>query len=73
MGYHVLASRVPPLKTDTPAVIRNYAFDYRRCADLSQCDGDCFALFGGEITKSDADSLFATDPRIKLVYTDFYE
>lgn len=73
MGYHVLASRVPPLKTNTPAVIRNYAFDYRRCADLSQCDGDCFALFGGEITKSDADSLFATDPRIRLVYIDFYE
>ena len=73
MGYHVLASRVPPLKTDTPAVIRNYAFDYRLCAELPQCDGDCFALFGGEITKSDADSLFATDPRIRLVYIDYYE
>ena len=73
MGYHVLASRVPPLKTDSPAVIRNYAFDYRLCADLSQCDGDCFALFGGEITRSDADSLFATDSRIWFVYIDYYE
>ena len=72
-GYHVLASCVPPLKTDTPAVIRSYAFNYRHCADLSQCDGDCFALFGGEISRSKADSLFATDPRIRFVYVDFYE
>ncbi|MBP5476333.1 MAG: sulfatase-like hydrolase/transferase [Paludibacteraceae bacterium] len=73
MGYHVLASRVPPAKTDQPAAVRNYAFDYRLCPDLSQCDGDCFALFGGEISRHDADSLFATDPRIRLVYIDFYE
>ena len=72
-GYHVLASCVPPLKTDTPAVIRSYAFNYRHCADLSQCDGDCFALFGGEISRRKADSLFATDPRIRFVYVDFYE
>lgn len=72
-GYHVLASCVPPLKTDTPAVIRSYTFNYRHCADLSQCDGDCFALFGGEISRRKADSLFATDPRIRFVYVDFYE
>lgn len=72
-GYHVLASCVPPLKTDTPAVIRSYAFNYRHCADLSQCDGDCFALFGGEISRRKADSLFSTDPRIRFVYVDFYE
>lgn len=72
-GYHVLASCVPPLKTDTPAVIRSYAFNYRHCADLSQCDGDCFALFGGEISRRKADSLFSTDPRIRFVYIDFYE
>ena len=72
-GYLVLASCVPPLKTDTPAVIRSYAFNYRHCADLSQCDGDCFALFGGEISRRKADSLFATDPRIRFVYVDFYE
>lgn len=72
-GYHVLASCVPPLKTDTPAVIRSYAFNYRHCADLSQCDGDCFALFGGEISRRKADSLFASDPRIRFVYVDFYE
>lgn len=72
-GYHVLASCVPPLKTDTPAVIRSYAFNYRHCADLSQCDGDCFALFGGEISCRKADSLFSTDPRIRFVYIDFYE
>lgn len=72
-GYHVLASCVPPLKTDTPAVIRSYAFNYRHCADLSQCDGDCFALFGGVISRRKADSLFATDPRIRFVYVDFYE
>ncbi|MEE1253580.1 MAG: sulfatase-like hydrolase/transferase [Paludibacteraceae bacterium] len=72
-GYHVLASCVPPLKTDTPAVIRGYAFNYRHCADLSQCDGDCFALFGGEISRRKADSLFSTDPRIRFVYVDFYK
>jgi hypothetical protein len=73
MGYHVWASKVPPVRTDQPVAIRNYAFDYRLCPDLSKCDGDCFALFGGTITKSDADSLFATDPRIRFVYIDFYE
>lgn len=72
-GYHVLASRVPPVKADQPVAIRNYAFDYRQCPDFSKCDGDCFALFGGEISRRKADSLFAIDPRIKLVYADFYE
>lgn len=73
MGYNVLASKVPPCKTDTPATIRNYAFNRFHCPDLSLCDGDCFALFGGEISRRDADSLFATDPRIRFVYIDFYE
>ena len=72
-GYHVMASRVPPVKADQPVAIRNYAFDYRQCPDFSKCDGDCFALFGGEISRRKADSLFAIDPRIKLVYADFYE
>ena len=72
-GYHVMASRVPPVKADQPVAIRNYAFDYRQCPDFSKCDGDCFALFGGEISRRKADSLFAIDPRIKLIYADFYE
>ena len=66
-GYHVMASRVPeakapsnsPMEGESP--VRSYAFDYRRCPDLSQCKGDCFALFGGEISRKKADSLFATD------------
>ena len=78
-GYHVMASRVPeakapsnsPMEGESP--VRSYAFDYRQCPNISQCEGDCFALFGGEISRRKADSLFATDPRIKLVYTDFYE
>lgn len=73
MGYHVLFSQVPPMKSDTPAPIRQYAFDYRKCPDFSLVDGDCFALFGGAISKHDADSLFRLDPRIRLVYIDFYE
>ncbi len=70
MGYHVMASRVPPTKR---SAIRNYTFNYTHCPDLSDKNGDCFALFGGEITRSMADSLFATDPRIRFVYIDFYE
>ena len=73
MGYNVLASRVPPLKTDTPALIRNYTFNRFKCTDLSDRDGDVFALFGLEITKSLADSLLATDERIQFVYIDYYE
>jgi len=73
MGYHVLASRVPPIKSSEKNKVRNYAFDYRQCPDWEQRDGDCFALFGGEINKSIADSLFAIDKRIRLVYIDFYE
>ena len=78
-GYHVLASRVPERRVTGEGLpvtgdgIRSYAFDYRRCADLSQCDGECFAIFGGEISRGKADSLFATDPRIRFVYVDFYE
>ena len=73
MGYHVLASRIPPLKSKEYAAIRNYAFNYTHCSDLSCLDGDCFALFGGEITQSKADSLFQIDNRIRFVYIDFYE
>ena len=73
MGYNVLASRVPPCKAFKASQIRNYTFDYRHCPDLSDRDGDTFALFGGAITQSMADSLFATDPRIRFVYIDFYE
>ena len=78
-GYHVMASRVPeakapsnsPMEGESP--VRSYAFDYRQCPDISQCEGECFALFGGEISRRKADSLFATDPRVRLVYVDFYE
>ncbi|MCR5050106.1 MAG: hypothetical protein K6A36_03385 [Paludibacteraceae bacterium] len=73
MGYHVLASRVPSVRSDDPSEVRHYTFNYTYCPDLSACDGDSFALFGGEITRSMADSLFAIDPRIRFVYIDFYE
>lgn len=73
MGYHVLASKVPPYKTETCTTIRCYTFNRFHCPDLSQRDGDCFALFGGGISKHDADSLFAIDPRIRFVYVDFFE
>lgn len=73
MGYHVLASRVPPYKTDMADTIRCYTFNRFHCPDLAQRDGDCFALFGGEISQREADSLFATDPRIRFVYVDFFE
>lgn len=73
MGYNVLASKVPPMANDTANRIRNYAFNYMQCRDLSNRDGDCFALFGGEISKADADSLLSIDPRIKFVYIDYYE
>ena len=73
MGYHVLLSQVPPYKSEEPALIRNYTFNYLHCSDLSDRDGDTFALFGGQITQSLADSLFETDPRIRFIYIDFYE
>ena len=73
MGYNVLMSRVPPIKSSKPATIRNYTFNRFHCPDISLCDGDCFALFGGEISQSEADSIFAIDKRIRFVYIDFYE
>lgn len=73
MGYHVLMSRVPPVKSEVGDTIRNYTFNKDRVSDITACDGDCFALFGGEITQSEADSLFAIDERIRFVYVDFYE
>jgi len=73
MGYSVLASRVPPLQSEGKAAVRNYTFNYKHCSDLSERDGDCFALFGGVITRTMADSLFALDQRIRFVYIDFYD
>ena len=73
MGYNVLASRVPPLMADSPALIRNYTFNRFQCTDLSDRDGDVFALFGLEISRSMADSLLAADERIQFVYIDHYE
>lgn len=73
MGYHVLASRVPPHQSEPSEDVRFYTFDYRRCPDISLRDGDCFALFGGEITQTMADSLMALDKRVRFVYIDFYE
>jgi len=69
-GYHVLMSRVPPTSLSS---IRNYTFNFTHCPDIKACDGDCFALFGGEISRHLADSLFTLDKRIRFVYVDFYE
>lgn len=74
LGYHVYASKEPPVKSDQPNAIRNYVFHRFLCPDLSIKDGDAFALFSfAELTQSMADSMFATDPRIKFVYIDYYE
>jgi len=72
MGYHVLFSSVPPRESQSSKGIRNYTFNRLHCPDLSNRDGDCFALFGGEISQHEADSLFAVDPRIRFVYIDYY-
>ena len=69
-GYHVLMSRVP---SSCDSTIVNYTFNYLHCPNLQACYGECLALFGGEITRSMADSLFAIDKRIRFVYIDFYE
>lgn len=74
LGYHVYASKEPPVKSKQPDAIRNYVFHRFLCPDLSKKDGDAFSLFSfAELTKSMADSMFATDPRIKFVYIDYYE
>lgn len=74
LGYHVYASKEPPAKSETPNIIRNYVFHRFLCPDLSQKDGDAFSLFSfAELSISMADSMFATDPRIKFVYIDYYE
>lgn len=73
MGYHLLMSQTPPQQGSEKATIRNYTFNRHHCPDITACDGDCFALFGGEISRSTADSLFAIDKRIRFVYVDLYE
>lgn len=70
MGYHVLASKEPPSQ---PSSIRNYTFNRYSCADPSNRFGDCFAVFGGDISRTIADSIFSLDERIRFVYTDNYE
>lgn len=70
MGYHVLASRVPPA---APCAVSNYTFNRYDCADPSHLSGSCFAIYGGDISLSMADSIFALDERIHFVYTDNYD
>lgn len=73
MGYHVMRSQVPPLISEAHTKIRNYVFNYQYCPVLSDRYGDCFALFGGVINETKADSLFSIDKRIQMVYIDFYD
>lgn len=70
MGYHVLASRVSPAET---SAIRNYTFNRYDCTNPSRLFGSCFAIYGGDISLTMADSIFVIDERIHFVYTDNYE
>jgi len=69
-GYHVLASKNPPTE-DSP--IGNYVFNRYDCADPTGRSGICFAIYGGDISCTMADSIFAIDDRIRFVYVDNYE
>lgn len=69
-GFHVLMSRSPSVSASQ---ISNYTYNRYDCADPSDRFGDCFAIYGGDISCTMADSIFAIDERIHFVYTDNYE
>lgn len=69
MGYHVLASKDPPTNYSP---IGNYTFNRYSCSNPSIRYGACFAIYGGDISCTMADSIFAIDERIRFVYVDNY-
>lgn len=70
LGFHVLMSCSPSVAASQ---ISNYTYNRYDCADPSDRFGDCFAIYGGDISCTMADSIFAIDERIHFVYTDNYE